>query len=425
MQLISSTTIRGSRLLGGDADTLMGLHRSFAAIAENVSEPGASHFLAEPAINTRRGQVEWYTPLDGELRNFRDLGAAEQQTARERIERIRAALDGVVAQLKQSGDSTKQLQAEGLELALLHGEQDIYLVGEQPVLSNWGAVKATDSAGPAALTAQGVSQVAVGAGTVSGGAGGGSGGATAVAVQRRPRDWRRWLGWLLALLVLLLLPLVLTQCTPGSLGWVGDEKSLADAQAEEARLRRQLAELRIRLDEGRRGCADCGGPQRPEFPSAEGGPGSGLTPSPPMDEQEFCERMAREVGECDPGNLTVSLAWDTLHDLDLGVETPTGEFIHHELRNGEAGGGLILDYNVEPEERITEPVESVSWGGTPPPGRYRVRVKLHDIDPRQADVDPVPVTVRITLGEQTDTISGAIPHSEKGRWNLVGEFTVP
>jgi hypothetical protein len=245
----------------------------------------------------------------------------------------------------------------------------------------------------------------------------------------RRRHWFYWVGWLLALLVLLLLLSFLRQCTPASRGWWGDEDSLADGLAEEARLRRQLSRLRINLDQARLDCGDCGNggdlssvdpPGIGRLPEGAGG----AIPGPaPMDPAEFCQRMARELGECNPGSVSVSLGWDAFHDLDLGVETPGGDIIYHKAREGSSGGGLILDYNVEPGQRIDKPVESVSWAGAPPPGRYRVMVKLHDIDPRN-DTDPVAFTVRITIGETTKTVTGLIAFADVGHWRFVDEFIV-
>jgi hypothetical protein len=434
MQLISTTNLRGIGLLGGSAEVLLELQGKFKElITDRVEDSAAQGFLSIPALNTEGTQLNWYSEGDGVVQALGALSGPEEREARELVRRIRETLGELARTLKSSADENEQVVGQDLELALSTGDENIYMVGDQPVLAEWGAVRTEASRAPAALVASGAAKRS-GAAQAEGGPDGVAG-ATAAGIAVGGSSARRgWLGWLLALLVVILLLVLLGRCTPGLWGWWQDKPTLAENLAEETRLRRRLSDLRIQLDDARMACASCEEdslsapdlPHRgfPELPSPPGGGGAADGSAPPVGPEELCDRMNRELGECDPGKLAVSLAWNALHDMDLGIETPSGELIYYDARKAQ-GGGLILDYNVEPTERTTEPVESISWKGLPPPGRYRVMVKLHDIDPRQLDIDPIPFTVRVTVGDQTETVSDSIAHGEAGRWKLVHEFHVP
>jgi len=77
------------------------------------------------------------------------------------------------------------------------------------------------------------------------------------------------------------------------------------------------------------------------------------------------------------GDVQVTLAWNSLADLDLGVQDPLGEFISFSLPTSSSGGELDHDANFPCDIASAPAVENVFWpSGLAPPGTYLVSVGL-------------------------------------------------
>jgi hypothetical protein len=75
------------------------------------------------------------------------------------------------------------------------------------------------------------------------------------------------------------------------------------------------------------------------------------------------------------GDVQVTLAWDSLADLDLAVEDPLGEFISFSSPVSSSGGELDHDANYPCDTASAPAVENIFWPtGLAPPGAYRVGV---------------------------------------------------
>ena len=72
--------------------------------------------------------------------------------------------------------------------------------------------------------------------------------------------------------------------------------------------------------------------------------GRGLTSAPAVDARQFEQRLTA-AGATTGGELEVSLAWDTLSDLDLAVREPSGQVIHGYHAISPSGGQLDVDAN--------------------------------------------------------------------------------
>ena len=103
-----------------------------------------------------------------------------------------------------------------------------------------------------------------------------------------------------------------------------------------------------------------------------------------IDLGEVSRRLAREGAQ--RGDVQVSLAWNTLDDLDIRVVTPSGETISYQNKQSRCGGHLDVDMNANGRCSIA-PVENVYWSRAPS-GEYRVLVHL------QGDLHRLNMSVR-------------------------------
>ena len=81
-----------------------------------------------------------------------------------------------------------------------------------------------------------------------------------------------------------------------------------------------------------------------------------------IDLGEVSRRLAREGAQ--RGDVQVSLAWNTLDDLDIRVVTPSGETISYQNKQSRCGGHLDVDMNANGRCSIA-PVENVYWSRAP------------------------------------------------------------
>jgi hypothetical protein len=127
------------------------------------SRLGETHVLlfAEPIFDTDRGVVDWYTPVQGTPVRLADLAPDPQQRARSRFVAMADDIRACVKPLKAVGDSRRSLAGDILELALRYpGEDALYLVGEQPVVTCWGCGPAQAGVEPQDLSRLGLAPVA-------------------------------------------------------------------------------------------------------------------------------------------------------------------------------------------------------------------------------------------------------------------------
>lgn len=413
MNAVTTTPVAAGTLVAGDELALAALRARLAALLGSRLDAAAAELFAEPVVAADRGSIVWRTALEGAPQPLRDAAGPQADEARVKLHDARTVLHKIAAELRSSRDTNDVALLRVIDAALEPTEDNVFVVGSRPVLVGWG-LRTAAARTPAAISTGRVSSYTPSLPSASAGAAPLAAGAGGTLAARRSRVGL--VGWALAAAVLLGLALLLARWNAGALTFWDDKDDLSAGLAEEARLRRELADLRKTLDEARLGCDACAAPESvAETPAA---------PAPAIAEDDVCERVSRELGGCDSGALSISLAWNALHDLDLGVETPSGQLIYHAERSRD-GGTLTLDFNVQPEERVNDPVEVVSWAGAPPPGRYRIYVNLYDVDPRQPGNAPIPFTIRYMLGDRTETITGSVLPSEEGRWKLVHEFVVP
>ncbi len=136
-------------------------------IREHFSAATASLF-AEPKASVDGEYVDWYTDLEGQPTPLADLPEDEKNEAREVLQQRVKALDGLAARLVSTGST--DLAASLRRALTCPGEQYVYVIGGQPVMTFWGyrdpdatAPGTTPVAGP--LAAAGLAPNAVTAST--------------------------------------------------------------------------------------------------------------------------------------------------------------------------------------------------------------------------------------------------------------------
>lgn len=133
---------------------------------------------------------------------------------------------------------------------------------------------------------------------------------------------------------------------------------------------------------------------------------------------EEIDELRREYGGS-IGEVTVTLIWQTVDDLDLHLQEPSGEVIYFEHKVSRAGGELDVDKNAG-DEVVGSPIENIYYSETPPSGKYRVFVHFYGDKSSQA---AVPYRVYITIGGQQKQISGT--HFSEGDMHAIYEFVIP
>ena len=119
------------------------LTNSYWTLQDELRKIGQEHagLLSEPNRNSQRNEIEWTSNLVGKPVPFDKLDAESRRRAEVSLTRLLNDVTGYISRLKASDDKANQRMAEELEFALeVPNEQDIFLIGRQPVLTNWGHV---------------------------------------------------------------------------------------------------------------------------------------------------------------------------------------------------------------------------------------------------------------------------------------------
>jgi hypothetical protein len=250
MQLISTTQGGETRLIGVQGEPVVHLYQQLSQIVANrTRDKACGNLFAEPVIDRDSGEISWYSKVEGPLRRIRALEEAERLPAEKKIADIVGRISGVIDGLEISDRSDQQRLGLNLRMAMKHlSVDDLYLVGDQPVLVNWGSQSASGSSQADLMHRLVSKQVNAPVKAAVRPA------VRSAVVKERRRCWFRlsYLGWLLALLVLLLLLWFVV--------WRWLERPQVDMPRmldSEIALRKELDGLRGRLFDERAVCAAC------------------------------------------------------------------------------------------------------------------------------------------------------------------------
>lgn len=117
------------------------------------------------------------------------------------------------------------------------------------------------------------------------------------------------------------------------------------------------------------------------------------------EEIERLSTIKKQKLEGASGNLRVNLAWNTTDDLDLSIETPSGEIISYQNKTVEYSGILgELDVDRNADFDITStPQENINWDGFPK-GLHRIFVNFYNMREKTT----VPFTLSI-ISQNSDS----------------------
>ncbi|WP_029011314.1 hypothetical protein [Azospirillum halopraeferens] len=400
---LTTTASAGLRPLGTPGQ------RSFELIVPTVQRAlGTAHaqIFAEPVPAPLGDVTDWYAPLPGTARRLIDLDPDRQRAARDHLGHLAADIFAMADRLAGGADPESQRLAQALRNALeVPDETAIYVIGQQPVLTNWAHQQDVKEAPRGILS-------------------------TMVPARRPPppsppppppgqpaapvpvppvpvlRHWTFWLWWLLVAVTGAILAtiiwLLIAPCGLSGPAFLNTcpappEVSVIDPTLENRRVQIQseIAMLERQALAAERACQPEPPPPPAPLPAAEPAP-----VAPPQDEID--ERRERAGGQ--QGELTITLAWDSTADLDLHVRCPANQVIFFRNRAACSGGVLDVDANSDAGTRTRTPVENVFFGSGAAPGTYQISVHLfRDNGGRSHDF-----TVRVRMGAGTQDLRGTV-----------------
>ncbi|MDR2124710.1 MAG: SrfA family protein [Desulfovibrio sp.] len=141
---MSSTLIATTRRGAFNALRFQGIlvtesYAQLAALLEKRLSPRHARFLAEPAHDASGSTTDWYTRTDKRLRPVAELPENEKGGALRAVSDVAAAIAELAETLKAGPDSSSVIRGNILSLALHYpGEEHLYIAGDQPVLTCWG-----------------------------------------------------------------------------------------------------------------------------------------------------------------------------------------------------------------------------------------------------------------------------------------------
>jgi hypothetical protein len=316
------TTRLGVRPLGVRGDPLHAVAGQLLAVIRRRLGDGPANLLAEPQLREAGDGIDWYAARSGIVRRLADLGEAERAEVLRTVESHLTAIRTLGGQLQSSASSEEaRLIGRSLELSTTRPSDDfVFVVHGQPVIVAWG-YEADAAASLQAFTPAPVPSPAQPAAVVAS--------APLVALPAR-LGWAPWLSallfGLLLLLLLLLTSWMLRACVPvdPTLNVATHEApappapepppdptpvlkaSLDEAQADERKLKAELASLQGDLKNKLDQCKPIEPPKPPPPPVAKPAP-----PPPPPPPRPAPQASAPPVSRPPPGQLPCDWSGDS------------------------------------------------------------------------------------------------------------------
>jgi hypothetical protein len=351
------TTRLGVRPLGVRGDPLHAVANQLLAVIRRRLGDGPADLLAEPQMRETGDGIDWYAARSGSVRRLADLDETERTSVLATVESHLESIRTLGGQLKDSSASEEaRLIGRSLELATTRPSDDfVYVVDGQPVIAAWG-YEADAAASLQAFAPPPVPMPPRPAAML----------ASAPALLPARLGWAPWLSALLFGLLLLLLLLMtswlLRACAPvdPTLNLATMETpappapepptdptpvlkaSLDDAQADENKLKVELAALEASLKDKVAQCKPIEPPKPPPPPPPVQAARPPPPPPAPPPQQQAAVPQAPPVNRPPPGQLPCNWSGDS------GGEGVTRN--KHFL--GDKPGFVAINYNlyVKPDD---------------------------------------------------------------------------
>jgi len=134
------TTRLGVRPLGVRGDPLHAVANQLLAVIRRRLGDGPADLLAEPQLRETGDGIDWYAARSGPVRRLADLDENERANVLATVDSHLESIRTLGAQLKDSsGSEEARLIGRSLELATTRPSDDfVYVVDGQPVITAWG-----------------------------------------------------------------------------------------------------------------------------------------------------------------------------------------------------------------------------------------------------------------------------------------------
>ncbi|MDR1947446.1 MAG: SrfA family protein [Desulfovibrio sp.] len=282
-QSMSSTLIATTRRGAYNALRFQGIlvtesYVQLASLLEKQLSPRHARFLAEPAHDASGSSTDWYARTDEKIRLIAELPEEEKSEALRAVAAVASDIRDLAEKLKAAPDASSVIRGNILSLALHYpGEKKLYIAGDQPLLICWGFDPGSPDIQPEDLVRLGVTPPARKASAAAAVPAGESAASDAPRTVKAVAPFPIWnallrlLAGLVLVLALYFLIALLTGpsgCLPSGArpGGCSPSPQVADKKAEvperdaellrglsaeqekEESLRRELADLRRRLE---------------------------------------------------------------------------------------------------------------------------------------------------------------------------------
>ena len=128
----------------------------------------------------------------------------------------------------------------------------------------------------------------------------------------------------------------------------------------------------------------------------------------------------------DFSDVQITVSWDTDADLDLHVADPTGHEVYFGTPVIESGGVLDVYSGDDCDDPDTRRNEHVAWSrGTPPPGRYEVRLSHYMSCGAEETNYVVNVYNHGTVTTFSGIFTGDGDNAARGTGRVIAQFEVP
>ncbi|MCY4304350.1 MAG: hypothetical protein OXC62_06165 [Aestuariivita sp.] len=421
--LITTTSIEGLTPLGTTPQ------RSFDLIygtVKTVLTDQHANLFSEPVATQYGDKLDWYIAIEGNPRKLDDLGKEERADVTLLLNRLIADISAKANELLTKDNPDDQRLGEALSNAIYFpGTNSIYVIGEknafQPIIVNWAWVADSQRAVSGTLSDVKKKPLVVQQTNVTTPATLVDHNNTTDLIQRDKKNsfslwWLLWIGWFILFLIISgILFLLFEACaiTPKLFPnyCPVSHSEITELNRQSQILRGQIASVEREIGIMRRACYTqslepeglSNLMELPRVPEANKSEPIELPRIPKASIPETDEFDARrEATNAQIGDLTFSLIWDSIDDLDLHVICPTGSEIWFR-ETATCNGNLDVDSNARGTP-TRNPIENIYFTD-PVNGIYRVNIRYYYSRTRG---QPRSFQLQITDRGATQTLDGSV-----------------